>query len=354
MNGDTTARTSMPMNPNMPMSNMPMNPSVAMARSALWPQEIWMRIDKAVAEEMGSVRIAQRVFPTVMMMGAQTVVDQPINVGLGQPLFMQEVATKIFVELFAEFVMTPNQVMLEETVPVCEVLARLSAKAIAEAEDRILFRGQSLLPDGPRGPLTQLNDLGVQVLSKDSIPIGLLNENTKALVLTGDGTTTTPNVNDFVTVITNPTDPQQPFPESIFRGVTQGIARLHRKAQNEPIGLVLETSIFGFAHAPTEASLVMPADRIKPLVMGGFYESEALYSASPNPGVVDGDHIQGLGLLAALAGRSTTIYVSQDAITIPTQVDTEGNQHFRVVERVQYVCNDTRSLLRMEFLPRPA
>ena len=312
---------------------------MGMGREKLWNPEIWANIDKGVMEEVASVRIAQKIFPTVIMSGAQTVVDEQINIGAQVPLQMEEGLTKSFVELFAEFVLTPNQAAMEPAMGTAQKLARLAAKALAQAEDRVLFQGQRAIET--------LAELAVQVLSSKVVSKGMLFEKDD------------PAVN----VDTTLTDATKPYPESIFRGVTEGIARLHKRAQNEPIGLILETSIFGDAHAPTEASLVMPADRIVPLVTGGsetrcsssasFHESEGLFFEGPVPGASrkSDDVVQRDGLLAALAGQPTTIYVSQDAMTIPTQTDPQGNLHFRVVERIQYVCRDPRSLLRIEFRP---
>ena len=50
-----------------------------LGRDEMWPLHIWGEIDKAVQEEVDCIRVAQKVFPTLTLDGAQTVpVDVPV------------------------------------------------------------------------------------------------------------------------------------------------------------------------------------------------------------------------------------------------------------------------------------
>ena len=58
---------------------------------------------------------------------------------------------------------------------------------------------------------------------------------------------------------------------------------------------------------------------------------------------------QNTGLLIALGGDPTTIYVGSDAVTEPTYQEGSGLYYFRTFERVQYVARDQRAFVRLDF-----
>ncbi|MCY7278990.1 MAG: hypothetical protein LH702_35955, partial [Phormidesmis sp. CAN_BIN44] len=82
------------------------------------------------------------------------------------------------------------------------------------------------------------------------------------------------------------------------------------------------------------ASLVITAQGIKPLVEGGFYGTGAL---PPDR-----------GLLVALGGDPTSLYLGREATT--EFLTKKGSRYFfKVVERIQFVARDPRSLVLLEF-----
>jgi uncharacterized linocin/CFP29 family protein len=131
------------------------------------------------------------------------------------------------------------------------------------------------------------------------------------------------------------------YPESIFHEVVNGISHLLGQGQPGPYALFLDTEIYGNAHNPRVQTLVTPADRIVPLVPGGFYATGALTDHAAKP--------PRNGLLASLGGEPTTIYLGLDTVTAFTQVNTQGDLLFRVFERVQIVARDPRALVAFTF-----
>jgi hypothetical protein len=84
---------------------------------------------------------------------------------------------------------------------------------------------------------------------------------------------------------------------------------------------------------------VTTAERIRPLVERGFYGT----------GTLPADR----GLLVALGGDPTTLYVGREATTEFVRKD-GGTYVFRVVERIQFVARDARALVLLKFeLPAP-
>jgi hypothetical protein len=85
---------------------------------------------------------------------------------------------------------------------------------------------------------------------------------------------------------------------------------------------------------PSAASLVTTAERIKPLVEGGFYGT----------GTLPEDR----GLLVALGGDPTGLYVGREASAEFLRKE-RSKFFFRVVERVQFVARDPRALVLLKF-----
>lgn len=125
------------------------------------------------------------------------------------------------------------------------------------------------------------------------------------------------------------------FGENVFTAVADGIAKLTAKAQAPKFALFLPVKVFADTFVPSsDASLVMTAERIKPLVEGGFQETVGLP--------------QDRGLLAALAGDPTRLYLGREAT--PEYVRREGSKYFfRVVERIQFVVRDPRAFVLLKF-----
>jgi uncharacterized linocin/CFP29 family protein len=281
-------------------------------RDKVWTSDIWSDIDKAVTTEVGQVRVAQQVFPTTPMPDAQSV---PADIFDPVKMEIQEGQTIPLVEISVPFSLTQSQVNDERTYSTGQTLARLAAKTLALSEDIILFQGQ-------RATLPQV----VQVANRAAAGTGLIQEAAEEIVV-------------------DRTD--QAYPASVFQAVVDGIARLTGKGQPGPYALFLENSVYADVYRPEPSSLVTPADRIKPLVKGGFHSTGALLvtpagRAAAAPGR--------FGLLASLGGEPVSIYIGVDATTAFTQADLSGILRFRVYERVQHVARDQTALLRLAFV----
>jgi uncharacterized linocin/CFP29 family protein len=125
------------------------------------------------------------------------------------------------------------------------------------------------------------------------------------------------------------------YGENTFAALTDGIARLTAKGQAPNYALILPTAVYADTFVPpSPASLVTTAERIRPLVEGGFY--------------VTGTLPEDAGLLVALGGEPTSLYVGREAAA--EFVRKEGaNYIFRVVERVQFVARDARAFVLLKF-----
>jgi uncharacterized linocin/CFP29 family protein len=284
-----------------------------------WADSVWEEIDTAVLTEVGKVRIAQKVFPAMGLNDNST--EVPNEVINFTDLSIAEGKTKQFVEIFQEFPLTSTQVKKEsDSSKICQSLARMASKAIALAEDTIFFQGKN-------GQLPA----NVEADQVDSAENGLLGEADPV-----DADDADPNkVSEPIDVLLAAGRPGILYGENTFSAVTEGIAKLVRKAQAPNYALFLPTKVFADTFAPpSDQSLVTTADRIKPLVEGGFYGT----------GTLPEDR----GLLVALGGEPTSLYVGREAAA--EFVRKEGAKYFfRVAERVQFVARDPRAFVLLKF-----
>jgi uncharacterized linocin/CFP29 family protein len=284
-----------------------------------WADSMWQAINDGVLHEMGKVRVAQKIFPTTVFQGSPTqVANDVINLeNFGIP----EGNTKSFVEIYQEFPLTNTQVGREAELKTCKTLARMAAKAIALAEDEIIWGGL----DGPLPP-------DVQADQRDSTEHGLLGEANP-----DDADDDNLKKVSRPIPVDKPIDPKPGvlYGENVFSAVAEGIAKLVAKAQAPMYALVVPTRVHADIHVPPgDASLVTTAERLIPMVQGGLYGTGTL---PPDK-----------GLLVALGGDPTSLYVGREATT--EFVRKEGALYlFKVVERIQFVARDPRALVLLQF-----
>ncbi len=269
-----------------------------------WPDTVWKDINDGVVTEVKKVRVAQKVFSTTIFDNYP--VQIPNEIINFTDLSIKEGETKPFVDIYVEFTLTSPQVKQETDQKICHKLAIMAAKVVALAEDAYFFQKSDR---GPRnGLLAEANppDANDDDANKVSKPIPV--PRSKDLAIWGENT---------------------------FKAVTDGITKLVAKGQAPNYALFLPTQVYADTFVPpSPASLVTTADRITPLVEGGFYSSGVLPENE--------------GLLVALGGEPTKLYVGQEAST--DCVRKEGvKYHFQVIERVQYVVRDPRSLVLLKF-----
>ncbi len=287
-----------------------------LGRENLWDNAIWAEIDKAVLQEVGRVRIAQKVFPSIAMSNdsgapmANVVPDDVFNPATNT---IQEGQTKAFLEISVDFPLTLGQLENEHYLRTGRTLARLVARQAALAEDLVLFQGQG----APLPPTVKVANLA-------SAGQGLIG-----------AARTGPNAELHVPVLPGRTAQDPIWGANTFTQVVSGIANLTARGQPAPYALILETQPFADVHVAVPNTLVTTADRLLPLLAGGLYSTGALPTRT--------------GLLASLPGDATRIHLSQDATTAYLQEDQQGNHIFRVFQRVQFVVSDATSLVALAF-----
>ena len=82
-----------------------------LGRDKLWNEQIWKEIDQAVQEEVGRIRVAQKVFPTTVVNNVLPVSrGRIVPFGAAAPEFPIPDEFQPFFETSTEFVLTQAQV----------------------------------------------------------------------------------------------------------------------------------------------------------------------------------------------------------------------------------------------------
>src|SRR5580704_15168736 len=101
-----------------------------LGRDKVWNDQIWSEIDKAVREEMGRIRVAQKVFPSAILYNVQAVPFNTVPTST-PPVLKSEDTFQPFIEMSMPFTLTQVQVDNEESMRLARGLARLAARSIA-------------------------------------------------------------------------------------------------------------------------------------------------------------------------------------------------------------------------------
>jgi uncharacterized linocin/CFP29 family protein len=226
--------------------------------------------------------------------------------------------------------MTPQQVQ-QESIGLIETghstaltLATRAANRLAQGEDLVIFQGQQ----ASANPLFQNTTVHNRGTPSDT---GLLNLPPGGL----------PGQDPRQIIPVPPVRPNV-YAENTFAAVAQGYSLLQQLGHYGPYALVLQTIPYADTFAPLPNTLILTADRLKPLMTAGFYGTGTLPS---NPG----GNPQYYGLLVSLGGNTKDLVVGLDATTGFMQQDTDGTYRFRVVERFALRLKDISAVIRLEF-----
>ena len=136
---------------------------------------------------------------------------------------------------------------------------------------------------------------------------------------------------------------------ALVTSVAGAIADLQGGGYGKPFVCFVSQNVFVKAHEPTGDALVLPTDRITPLLDGDLERSPAL-DIPP----AEGNNIpRGRCVLMSLAGDPVDLVVSLEATPQFTQINEEGKYVFRVVERFALRVKDFNAIALLDFTAPP-
>lgn len=308
-----------------------------------WSQEIWDCIDQAVHAECQRTKIAAKFLPMhgpidprartvpsdrveVLEVAALRAATPGLRASLTGPIPLLEVdetAETPIIEIQVQFQLTPQQVHDEQHLMTAVTLATRAANHLSQGEDLLIFQGENALGS----PLFAENRVQIRSGSPGT---GLLNLAAQSIQI----------------VPVEPLPPRQPqdtqtrWGENAFAAVARAYSILQSgeglaQAHYGPYALVFQHVPYADTYAPLATTLIMPADRIKPLVTEGFFGTGTLPPFR--------------GFMVSLGGNTMDLVMAWDATTAFLQEDPDGRYRFRVFERFTVREKDPTSVVRLEF-----
>ena len=342
-----------------------------------WTNEYWQQIDMAVHDECKRTKVASKYLPIYPAPGAKTVPsdtvmsdDGPGRAG-GQQLTIDETATTPLIELEVQFRLTHQQIV-EPDLSSALTLATRAANLLSQGVDIAIHQGQSGISSSP------LFTEGKVVVVSGRAITGLIEA---------------PGSSSIQIIEVDPTSAPGELPrwgENTFGAVSLAYSRLQSgqglaQAHYGPYACILNFNPYADTYAPLPTTLIIPADRIKPLVtemahgmmpmseemmkkqaqdmqgygrdmsyMYGHYNYPRYYGTGTLPGRLTDNaqpEIQPLGLFLSLGGNTMDLVIGQDATT--EYVRQDGNFYFlRVFERFALRLIDQSAVMLFKFKTR--
>ena len=271
-----------------------------------WSDDVWKSIDDAVHDEVQRTSVAAKFIPLHAPAPAPDALNVPSDRVDATTMTVDEAAIIPIVELGVEFRLTRQQIGNEADLATGVALATRAANLLAQAEDIVLFQGD----DGFKNPLFK-----TVKRAGGSAGAGLLKSADQS--------------------VTAATIARGAYGEHTFTAFADAYSKLQAKGHFGPYALTLSSEVYVDTFAPLPDMLVMPADRIQPLVSLGFYGSGTVPPLS--------------GVLVSVGGNTMDWIASVDPITEFLQVDPDGMFRFKVYERFVLRVKDTTAIVRFEF-----
>jgi hypothetical protein len=389
-----------------------------------WGHEIWDRLDRAVHHEMHRTRVAakflphHKVDPHVTTVPAETVLANlngttpyapPVKAlvaGAPPPLLnIDEGAFIRLIEIWTEFSMTPAQVQEETKTHTAQkeqhaghhehhesphdehgghgehhdhgdhhhhhhkhhpsstavTLARRAANILSLAQDTVIFQGlnafsaPNAVPPVPGSLLFSSQTVLNRGVPSDAglLCIGGPNNLPASQVLA---------VQPLALPAGVAAGPAQ-YSENTVAQINAAYSLLSASGYAGPYVAVLHFYPYADSFAPLPSTLILPADRIKPLMEEGYYATSGLLgtptpqnpqvaASMPNPPILPAGaktQPQAVGLVISVGGNTVDLVNGLDPITAFSQVDATGNYTFRVLTRFALRIKDPGAIIRLEF-----
>lgn len=288
-----------------------------------WSQEIWQRIHQAVSAESQRTEIAAKFLPLFGPLPEALTVpsDTAKLTSASEVLVVDEAATVPLVEIWVEFVLTPQQVMKEMDIHAAATLGNYAARFLAAGQDTLIFQGQSAASTDPL-----FTSGRVRFRSGPA----------------GDGLFNTPLPKDQVMVVESQSPSRPVYRERTLAAVTRGLSVLRAAGQYGPYALVLQDVAYGDAFNTLPNTLITAGQRLVPMMEQGFYGTGTL----PSP--TAGSPAFG-GLLLSLGGNTMDLVVGYDSAASFLQEDDAGLFRFRVAQRFALRLKDPSAVIKLLF-----
>lgn len=302
-----------------------------------WTDEQWNRIQQAVHDEARKARVAGRFLPLFGPLSAdvatvpahlievrtnrhapsESTVNKRLAIDDSDVLPLLTVAVNVF--------LTATQ-QADPDLSSALTLFMRAASMIARIEDAIIFRGADWT--------TSVQPL---ISATEVTPINEVVDVSPSSGLTGRRTLLKPSGNKLPP-LTVKVDNAQKRGQGLVELADRGISQLDARGFQGPYALVLSQNLFIDAETPNENSLVLPSDRIKPLLDGPLLRSTVIPENE--------------GVLVSLAGNPVEIVVASDIHVRFLQLTTDPLHVYRVSEKFVLRIKQSAAVLGVKLLDK--
>ena len=301
-----------------------------------WTEAQWNRVREAVLREWQRVRVRGSFLPTYTNLppSSQVVPSETVQPDGS----VNDSDTIRIVELSASISLSRQQVQ-EDDLSDALLLMRRAATALARAEDFVIFNGQESAKQRAAGSRSGLTAFDYSRFPNVDIDDGEPVSSAPVTSFLGD---VNPGAGGLFFADASPLVFSKPK-SSLVTDIATALLALQDDGYTNPNICVLGQGAFLAAQTPNAGSLVLPADRIEPMLGTKLIRASAL------------DELQmgNRGILLSLAGDAMDLVIPVSATPTFTQVNDRGRYAFRVYERFALRVKDPSAVKAMTFaLPK--
>lgn len=265
-----------------------------------WTEAQWTRVQETVRDEAKKQRVGAAFLPVDPLLSEDTQ-TAPLQTLTAKDNYLQvdDYETRRLTTISVHVGLRSAQVADQELSSALLAFRR-AANLIARAEDELIFAGQPGVDAQLRADLPPCQITGGNAFR------GLMEEAERA----------------------GQVEPVPRNGQDLVQAITRAISILEQKGHLGPFAVILGTLLFDIAHDPS-VSLVLPADRIKPMIDGPLLRSTTLNKYRRDDAEVPS------GLVVSLAEDLIDLAIGSEIGVKYLQVTAEASPRFmfRVSER---------------------
>ena len=288
-----------------------------------WTDDQWRKVNDAVNDAFGKASVASAFLPLYgpLSPGAEMVRNERLTFddSVSPPVVALDSSdpsvNQQLVTLTVKVQLSSEQVA-DENLANALLAFRRAANVLAQNEDAIVFNGYAA--SSPGKPATAASTRVKPYLTSGPDAVGLVD------IAQPLKNITTQFIKDATGKATKDKEPVGPL---LVPKVVEAITHLEKNSNPGPFACVLDNKLFEAAHEPSSFSLVLPSDRLLPLLKGPLLRCSQL---PDNTGVV-----------VALSANAVDLVVATPPIAQFLQRNENAKYMFRVYTRFALRIRDT-------------
>ena len=319
-----------------------------------WTEAQWNRVNSAITEEFTKASVAGACLPCYGPVGASMEAVSKQQFSFDPTTTVIDIDDKLTTPFrtIRVYVSLNSEQVADENLSSALFAFKRAANLLARMEDYLVFVGQN----ASTAPMLSLAGGG----GRPIVPSQLANVNTSTN-LSAPGLLTDSGIKkNYIPVRPDSASPANPpttsrpaarrkgsvasanqptntYGESLVTNIALAITELEKKGYPGPFACVLGQNAFVEAHRPSAGSLVLPADRITPMIGGPLLRS--------------GSMPQDYGVVASSCGESLDIVVATPPKAQFLQVTGDAKYAFRVYERFILRIKDPDAVVPIRLVP---